>query len=215
MGSKFGTINGHTLFECSSALQKSIRRGEVDTAMYFAVELDLSNYGEYLWRRLRAIASEDIGMANPALPAMLAGLYESWSDFAAREQKTDRLFLGHAILALCTSPKSRAVDNFQITHYATHDQVREVPEWAFDMHTHRGKAMGRGVDHFFDSSAQVDRVPVDPVHPVMAQIAQGMDPWERKARELKTAGIETVEKTPRKNRERQDQLRLAATAKEE
>jgi MgsA AAA+ ATPase C terminal len=203
---KFGTINGHTLFECSSAMQKCIRRGMPDEAMYFAVELDLSGYGEYCWRRLRTIASEDIGMANPTLPSVLSALYESWAEFAGREQKTDRIFLGHAVLLLATSPKSRAIDNFQIVHYSTHEVVQEVPDFAFDMHTQRGRQMGRGLEHFYDVSVQVDRGPADGQHRVVALIDRGSDPWEETARRLKTSGVETAEKRPRKKAERQRTL---------
>jgi replication-associated recombination protein RarA len=212
---KFGTINGHTLFECSSAMQKCIRRGMVDEAMYFAVELDLSGYGEYCWRRLKAIASEDIGLANPTLPSVLGALYDSWADFAAREQKTDRLFLGHAVLLLATSPKSRAIDNFQIVHYSTHDQVQEVPDFAFDMHTQKGKAMGRGMEHFYTESIRVDHVPTDPPHRLEMLIDRGQDPWQEKARRLKTSGIVSVDKQPRKKTERQRTLEENIRGEEE
>jgi replication-associated recombination protein RarA len=215
-GSKFGTINGHTLFECSSWMQKAIRRGLIDDAMYCAVELEMSNYGEYLWRRLKAIASEDIGMANENLPATIGALYESWSDFQGREQKTDRLFLGHAILLLCLSAKSRVVDNFQIVHYATHlEEPREVPEWAFDMHTARGKREGRDVRHFFEVSAQVDRGPMDEPAPTMKAIQRGLDPWEAHARALKEAGHETAPKVVRKKGERQARLSESLEGRDE
>ena len=202
MGSKFGTVNGHSLFECSSAMQKSVRRGEIDDAMYFAVELDMSGYGEYLWRRLRTIASEDIGLANPHLPATLSALYESWVDFANREQKTDRIFLAHAVLLLCTSAKSRIADNLQIAHYASHER-REVPDYAYDMHTQKGRQMGRGVEHFFASSTVVDRAVGDAPHPVMEDVQYGRDPWEPEARRLKTTGQETAPKVVRSKAARQ------------
>jgi replication-associated recombination protein RarA len=46
-------------------MQKCIRRGLERDALFWATELDRSNFGEYVWKRLRIIASEDIGIADP------------------------------------------------------------------------------------------------------------------------------------------------------
>lgn len=46
-----------------SALQKSIRRGELDDALWFGSELVLSGGGWYLWLTLVLICSEDAGPA--------------------------------------------------------------------------------------------------------------------------------------------------------
>jgi hypothetical protein len=41
-------------------------------------------------------------------------------------------------------------------HYTAHTSLRrEVPDFAFDMHTSRGRRMGRAIDHFLDEAAQV------------------------------------------------------------
>jgi len=189
-GSKFGTINGHSLFECTSALQKSIRRGLVPDALYWAVELDLSHYGDYLWGRLLTITSEDVGLAWPEGPAQIAALYAAWQKFAKTEKDNDRLFLVHAILLLCSAPKSRVVDNALICEYTTHtDNKREVPDYAFDMHTQKGKSMGRGVDHFYDEGAMIDRTPASMTpHELVRDIDNGHDRYESLARILRLQG---------------------------
>jgi hypothetical protein len=48
-------------------MQKCIRRGFEEEAQFWATELDLAGYGAYVWKRLRIIASEDIGLADPSL----------------------------------------------------------------------------------------------------------------------------------------------------
>ena len=53
------TINGYNFFECSSALQKAIRRADHAVAGYFALELWSSGYGNYVWKRLYTISAED------------------------------------------------------------------------------------------------------------------------------------------------------------
>src|ERR1035437_11129569 len=80
------TRNGYDFGEVTSAMQKSIRRGDEDGALYWAVELDLSNYGEYVWKRLRIITSEDISIAAPMLPAVIHALYENWLAQRAKKE---------------------------------------------------------------------------------------------------------------------------------
>ncbi len=45
----------------------------MDDACYWAAEL-MEDYPAYLWRRLKVIMSEDIGIAEPNLPATIHAL---------------------------------------------------------------------------------------------------------------------------------------------
>jgi replication-associated recombination protein RarA len=49
--SEQATPNGHLCGEAASALQKSIRRGKERDALYWASELDLAGFGNYIWKR--------------------------------------------------------------------------------------------------------------------------------------------------------------------
>jgi len=69
---------GYVLGEVVSALQKSIRRGDEEGALYWSLELSESSFGQYLWRRLLIIASEDIGLADPL--ALVVTLVEHQGD---------------------------------------------------------------------------------------------------------------------------------------
>jgi len=55
------TPNGHAIDEAVSALQKSIRRGLEEDALYWGKELYLTDkaVAGIAWSRLRVIASED------------------------------------------------------------------------------------------------------------------------------------------------------------
>ena len=53
------TRRGYDAREVVSALQKAIRRSDLDAALYWGVELARSGYGNWLWARLRIIVAED------------------------------------------------------------------------------------------------------------------------------------------------------------
>ena len=146
----FTEQNGYSLGDAISALQKEIRRGNEYEAMYWALEL-VPRYEVYLWKRLLVIANEDVGIANPTVLLLVPSQREVY--FGFREEGRDgsaRLVLANTILAMCRSPKSRIADHFQcvVNQDRLHGQVLDVPDYALDKHTARGKSMGRGVQHW-------------------------------------------------------------------
>ena len=149
---KFVTKKGYGFFDASSAFQKAIRRNDENVALYFMVELYNSGFDEYLWKRIKIITSEDVGLAAPSLAATITALYFNYSDIKKdkKDGRPERIFLAHAVIQLCRAKKSRMVDYAIIKYWRQHDSVRvEVPDYAYDQHTGRGKQMGRGLDHFF------------------------------------------------------------------
>jgi replication-associated recombination protein RarA len=147
------TENGYEFGECSSAMQKCIRRGDEKGALYWAVELDKSGYGEYVWKRLRIMTSEDVGLAEPTMPAVIHGLYETWAQLKKKKddrQEPWRLQLVHAVILLSRARKSRIVDHALLVYYMGDLPRLEVPDVAKDKHTLAGKRKGRGWQHFFD-----------------------------------------------------------------
>ncbi len=138
------THKGYDFFEVSSAFQKAIRRGDEETAMYFAVELFDSGYDEYLWKRMKIITSEDVGLAEPSLPSTIAALSSTYQDQKKKDQKhkPERLFLVHAVLLLCRARKSRLVDWTLIAYWNEHETTHlPIPDYAFDKHTKTGRQM--------------------------------------------------------------------------
>jgi replication-associated recombination protein RarA len=141
------TVRGFRLGECLSALQKGIRRCDEAVALTMAVEMDQSGHGQMLWNRLLIIASEDIGLAEPQLPAQVRALYENWRDARERRNasKPERLFVLHAVMLMARAKKSRVVDNAIWATYGVEEPlVPEIPEYALDGHTARGRQLGRG-----------------------------------------------------------------------
>lgn len=154
MRHKIITVNNYDFFECSSAMQKSIRRGLEEEAMFWAVELFESNFAEYVWKRLRIISSEDVGLAEPHISSEIMSLYFLHKEQAKKKDdknRPERLFLTHAVLMLCRAKKSRLVDWELIRHWNCHNQMlRPIPDYAFDKHNEKGRKLGRGWGHFFD-----------------------------------------------------------------
>jgi replication-associated recombination protein RarA len=178
------TQRGYDIYELLSALQKDIRRGNEYQALFWAVELEGFN-SKMLWYRLQVIASEDIGMANPFAPLLNDVLERKYDD--ARKQNTDsyRLFLTHAVLFLVRSSKSRIVDDLLNVVYGEiqhEDKKLPIPDYALDMHTLRGKKMGRGLEHFFSEGTKLNKEPYE-------------NPYTEKAKEiLKQGGLKSESK---------------------
>lgn len=155
------TTNGYNRGEVTSALQKAIRRSEERLALFWAQELMDSGHGEYLWKRMLIITSEDIGLAWPEGPAVMRALYENFLDGMKRAKSNGTLFgsgvplyTAHAVLLLCRAPKSRIVDHAVIVTRRAGERP-EIPDEAVDRHTSRGKRMGRGVTHFFEEATRL------------------------------------------------------------
>jgi replication-associated recombination protein RarA len=154
------TEGGYLNSECTSAMQKCIRRGLEEEALFWATELDLAGYGAYVWKRLQIVASEDIGLADPNVCVQVRALYQNWVEQrknAPKERRkvTGRIFLVHAILICARAKKSRMVDTATITMYESERPQREIPDFALDMHTAKGRGAMRGVDHFFKVGAVI------------------------------------------------------------
>lgn len=89
----------------SSALQKSIRRGNREIAAA-AGETLLCVDAQYLWRRLPTICLEDIGLANRLL---CAAALEASRSSVFRHRLGDRAVAHCLIDAACTSTKDRSL----------------------------------------------------------------------------------------------------------
>ncbi len=121
-------------------------------AVHFAVELEEFN-PTMLWNRLKIIASEDIGPANPIMPLLIDYLQKQYlTEKAKLAESSHRLFLINAVVCLSRSQKSRITDdllNIVYTERERDNKFLPIPAFALDKHTARGKAMGKGIDDFF------------------------------------------------------------------
>jgi replication-associated recombination protein RarA len=154
------TVHGFRADELISTFQKSIRRGLTENAALVAYELYVTSaeLEEHLWRRLEVISVEDVGLANPIAPALIDALY-GMHERAVRGTGDRFLFLLHGVRLLAASAKDRSTDemaNWVMRVVDSGEQLPEVPDFAFDMHTTRGREMGRDIHHFLREGAIVD-----------------------------------------------------------
>jgi len=145
------THGGHDFYEVLSALQKSIRRGLLDDALFWGTELYLSDYADHAWNRLLIIASEDVGQAAPQICVQIKTLFDLYK--LNKKSGESRLFFVHAVMALVQAPKSRLADHATIVFFEGPREHREIPDCALDVHTTRGRTLGRGYEHFFEEGA--------------------------------------------------------------
>lgn len=164
MKNELKTQRGYDFYEVASALQKSIRRGDTKVAGYFALEL-FPRYSNYCWKRLLTISAEDCyGIITKEIKA----LYDSF-EIINKGNKSDnlkgRVFISKAVILLCEAKHNRDADLLSNYIYDKKqlindedlekyfEEVRkenvQMPEYVYDVHTLKGKMMGKTKRDFF------------------------------------------------------------------
>ena len=161
------TTHGYHADEVISALQKTIRRGDSDGAVWWAHEANMSGLGAWTWRRLFIICSEDVGLAEPNAPAVINGLYQMSMVLLANQRKPEAgqkivypiLQILQAAWYMARLPKNRELADLCGVLDFLHQkrELRPIPDEGLDMHTARGRAMGRGSVHFEDEGSEGGR----------------------------------------------------------
>ncbi len=102
---KIGNFDDDTHYDLLSALQKSIRGSDPDAAVFYLAKL--LSLGELIsaCRRLKVIASEDIGLAYPQAAAIVQACCQAAVELGMPEAK---LPLANAAVLLATAPKSNS-----------------------------------------------------------------------------------------------------------
>ena len=153
------TYHGLPADQVISALQKEIRRGNVENAVLLAYEMVLTSppLEDYMWRRLMVISVEDVGFGEPLAPVLVHALYQMVQTFD-RAMGERKLFAVHAVRYLCGCSKDRSSDemiNWVMRAVASGQAGAQIPDYALDMHTAEGRARGRGPRHFWTEGAQL------------------------------------------------------------
>lgn len=172
------TKNGYDFFEVASAFQKSIRRGMEKEAMYWAIELYESNYQKYAWKRMIIMASEDIGLGTPGCITSIMALKQSYDYLSSLRERgrPERLPFTQAVITLVICRKSRYVDLAISIYWDQHKkQPLAIPDYAYDMHTRKGKSMGRGLEHFYSEAALINNPNKMPKEEEMEHLALQAD----------------------------------------
>ena len=139
-----------------SVLQKDIRRGNVDNAVLAAYEMvsTSAEVAEHLWRRLKLIAVEDVGMGAPLAPLLIECLHRNFQAVPGG----DIMMAVHAVRFLAGAEKDRTSSehaDLVRTKVENGELVVQVPDYALCVHTRAGQEMGRGLVHWWDNGAPV------------------------------------------------------------
>jgi replication-associated recombination protein RarA len=142
-----------------SALQKSIRRGLTEEAVAVAYEMYITSqqFEDKLWRRLQAISVEDVGFGDLSAPVLINALNQMRQNFPYTDG--DRpIFFVHAIRYLAAAKKDRTSDNLKNIVITEFEYGRQpiIPDFALDMHTEKGREMGRDFKHFLAEGSRVE-----------------------------------------------------------
>jgi replication-associated recombination protein RarA len=152
------SIGNESVGLIKSALQKCIRQGRVEPAMYWALKLAEGNSWS-CWKRLSTIADEDVGQPDAIVAVDV--LYKKF--MAMKKQRKEKelswdmkrcVVLGAKILA--EASKDRRADEFlEIMDAIEKNPESEllkpakemfgtIPDESYDGHTKEGRVMGRG-----------------------------------------------------------------------
>jgi len=156
--------DGTPLDEAMSVLQKALRRGDEDLAIYYGFNLH-AKYPHVFWKRILTVASEDVGNADPQAAILCAAVHQNWKFIKEKSKySTGNVFAMQAVLYLVRCPKNRETDNVlpYIRQKMADGWKPEIPDWALDCHTKRGKNMGRTKGEFFtEGSVLVNKQGID------------------------------------------------------
>ena len=138
---------GELFYDLISAFHKSVRGSNADAALYWYCRI-LEGGGDplYVARRLLAIASEDIGNADPRALSVALAAFDTFSRVGPAEGERA---IAQATIYLALAPKSNAV-------YSAFKQMRQLvqqsPSYDVPMHlrnapTHLMKDLGYGAGY--------------------------------------------------------------------
>jgi replication-associated recombination protein RarA len=187
------TMRGYSPFEVVSALQKAVRRSDPDAALYWGAELFKSNYAAWAWKRLRIIMTEDVGPSmDPGTVADIWALKcfaeEGTKKDKAKNTQNEFFYYAHALILLCKSKKTRVADNAFMQHFENHVERREIPDYALDVHTQKGRAAGRDWSYFVEESGRL-------IDPDKAAQSRGFESMEQELDSLSDGYLDDWLKT--------------------
>lgn len=137
------TPDGTPLNIATTALIKSLRRGNELEALYWAQQME-ARYHKYLWRRLLIFASEDVNIGNPHAVTQVRALADNYEQVKkeSRNPVVDRSIITMAVMVLARSEKSREADDLLNVIEHLRDQfgwAAPLRDEVFDLHTEQGK----------------------------------------------------------------------------
>jgi putative ATPase len=136
--------NGDEHYDVISAFIKSVRGSDVDAALhYLARMIEAGEDPRFIARRIIVLASEDIGMADPAALGVAVAAADAVQYIGMPE---GRIPLAQAVVHLATAPKSNAayVGIDRAIADVREGRAGRVPKHLRDAHYPGAKRLGHG-----------------------------------------------------------------------
>lgn len=154
---------GDHFYDLLSAIHKSVRSSRPDAALLYIARF-MQGGGDPLdvIRRLTAIASEDVGNADPkALPLTMA----AWDAYLRLGDHEGQRAIAHAAVHLAVAPKSNAVDQawHRAKAFAAAQPRLEVPTYLRNAPTKLMESLGHG-DGYRWAHAEPNSYPAGSAH---------------------------------------------------
>jgi putative ATPase len=154
---------GDHYYDLLSAIHKSIRSSRPDAALLYIARF-MQGGGDPLdvMRRLTAIASEDVGNADPkALPLTIS----AWDAYLRLGDHEGQRAIAHAAVHLAVAPKSNAVDQawHRAKSFAAAQPRLEVPTYLRNAPTKLMESLGHG-DGYRYAHNEPDGYPAGSAH---------------------------------------------------
>ena len=144
---------GDQHYDVTSAFIKSVRGSDADAAMhYLARMIEAGEDPRFIARRLVILASEDIGLADPAALPLAVAAAQAVQLIGMPEAG---LNLAHATIALAVAPKSNAVTTAlgEATADVRAGKIGTVPSHLRDAHYSGAKKLGHGSSYTYSHDA--------------------------------------------------------------
>ncbi|MDH2997781.1 recombination factor protein RarA [Pasteurellaceae bacterium LFhippo2] len=138
---------GDRFYDLISALHKSVRGSSPDGALYWYARILIAGGDPlYVARRLLAIASEDVGNADPRAMQVAIAAWDCYTRVGAYEGERA---IAQAIIYLAVAPKSNAVYNAfnEAKRLAKEAKDYDVPEHLRNAPTNLMKSLGYGEEY--------------------------------------------------------------------
>jgi len=142
-------IRGYPFGTVASALQKEVRRGDLEGAVYWGLIL-YEAAPQYAWKRVLVTAAEDIGFGDPEVVAKVCSMAAAWKVAKEGSWYVSPQLFTMAVVLLCRAQKSTWVEDLQTSILWPMRTDKEnttgwrrpvLPEHE-DAHTAAGKARG-------------------------------------------------------------------------
>jgi hypothetical protein len=129
-----------------------------------------------LFFELRLFASAYLGN-YPTVHSVMRSLQETNAQLVAKDKTKGDCFLplAQAVMMVCRSKQTTHVVEWAHRFFRASDELPrlEVPDYALDQHTSRGRAKGRSVIHFIEEASRIENRAVDSTQNLYHQIWTG------------------------------------------